>query len=156
MLILWLEWLFLYIATSTTTTTESTSTVTSTTISTTTEKITTVTESTQSSTVTESTTSASTSPSSTTEPTSTTSRTTCAGSEVFTCPNPNGLFPNPCDCSSFYSCSNGTPYLEVSRCYVNLKEIINLINFYVQSCPPGLVFNPIKGQCDYTANVPGC
>ena len=28
-------------------------------------------------------------------------------------PNPNGLYPYPGDCTKFYSCSNGTPYVLV-------------------------------------------
>ncbi|XP_046641505.1 probable endochitinase [Daphnia pulicaria] len=47
------------------------------------------------------------------------------------------IFPNPEDCTTFYLCSNGTPY------------------FY--NCPSGLVYNDAINQCDYPYNVsPPC
>ncbi|KAF0504578.1 chondroitin proteoglycan 2-like isoform X2 [Gigaspora margarita] len=59
----------------------------------------------------------------------------------FTCPyennenNPNGLYANPDDCSTFYQCSNGEPYL--------------------LSCPDDLQWNQERLVCDYPENV-GC
>ncbi|EFX82205.1 hypothetical protein DAPPUDRAFT_316840 [Daphnia pulex] len=47
------------------------------------------------------------------------------------------IFPNPEDCTTFYLCSNGTPYL--------------------YNCPSGLVYNDAIIQCDYPYNVsPPC
>lgn len=71
---------------------------------------------------------------STTSPSISTTQSTICGD--YTCPSPNGLFPDPCDCAKFYQCANDVAY--------------------PNTCPPGLVFNPIKGQCDYPINVPGC
>ncbi|XP_057381184.1 chitotriosidase-1-like [Daphnia carinata] len=65
--------------------------------------------------------------------TQTTRPTTSKPSGTFTCPSPNGLFPDPASCSSFYSCSNGTP----------IK----------MQCGTGLYFNPTLLVCDWPANV---
>uniref|UniRef100_A0A0P5Y1I5 Brain chitinase and chia n=1 Tax=Daphnia magna TaxID=35525 RepID=A0A0P5Y1I5_9CRUS len=59
--------------------------------------------------------------------------TTRKPSGTFTCPRPNGLFPDPASCSSFYSCSNGTP----------IK----------MQCGTGLYFNPTLLVCDWPSNV---
>ena len=45
------------------------------------------------------------------------------------------LLPNPADCSTFFSCSNGVPIL--------------------MHCPDGLHFNPELDVCDWPQNV-GC
>lgn len=54
----------------------------------------------------------------------------------FRCPEPDGKFPNPEDCSTFWTCVDSRPVL--------------------QDCPPGLVFNPDKETCDFLSNVPSC
>jgi len=54
----------------------------------------------------------------------------------FVCPAPDGLFDNPADCDTYYSCSNSIPIL--------------------QQCPPGTAFNPTINTCDFPSNVPGC
>lgn len=54
---------------------------------------------------------------------------------VFSCQN-DGNKANPADCTTFYMCSNGTPYLF--------------------NCPSGLVFNLQLQNCDYRQNVPQC
>ncbi|MGF6888028.1 hypothetical protein ABIA39_006541 [Nocardia sp. GAS34] len=52
---------------------------------------------------------------------------------AFSCPQPNGLFPDPEDTTKYIQCSN------------NIAT--------VQSCPPGLDWNP-KGQyCDWPSNA---
>nr|XP_045618855.1 uncharacterized protein LOC123770744 [Procambarus clarkii]XP_045618856.1 uncharacterized protein LOC123770744 [Procambarus clarkii]XP_045618857.1 uncharacterized protein LOC123770744 [Procambarus clarkii] len=53
---------------------------------------------------------------------------------VLTCPEPNGLFPYPQDCSKFINCAGGRPYL--------------------QSCGPGTLFNWETGNCDWPHAVP--
>ncbi|KAI9552834.1 hypothetical protein GHT06_020716 [Daphnia sinensis] len=65
--------------------------------------------------------------------TQTTKPTTSKPSGTFTCPSPSGLFPDPASCSSFYSCSNGTP----------IK----------MQCGTGLYFNPTLLVCDWPSNV---
>jgi len=54
----------------------------------------------------------------------------------FSCPTPNGLFPNPIDCHSYFACSN------------NLAHLID--------CPENLAFNVIIQRCDWPANVDNC
>lgn len=55
----------------------------------------------------------------------------------FTCPEPYGIFVDVYDCASFFSCSDGRPYLE--------------------PCPPGLEFNKNVSACDYPSNIdPPC
>ncbi|XP_046347900.1 von Willebrand factor A domain-containing protein 2-like [Haliotis rufescens] len=49
-----------------------------------------------------------------------------------TCPAPKGLFPHPWDNTKFLSCSQNIPY--------------------VNDCPGGLVFYPLKSECDYPDN----
>ncbi|CAG7786435.1 unnamed protein product [Allacma fusca] len=77
-----------------------------------------------------------------TAPTPAPKTTTTAGtgptqpSDDFVCPKDEGLFPNPKDCSTYYQCNEGYPFLE--------------------DCPPDLVFNPRTLYCDYLENVPEC
>nr|CAH0104050.1 unnamed protein product [Daphnia galeata] len=70
---------------------------------------------------------------------STTETTTVNSTEYipFVCPGstPNGIYPNPNNCKTFYLCSNGIAYL--------------------YDCPSNLVFNPATGNCDYGENVSG-
>jgi hypothetical protein len=48
----------------------------------------------------------------------------------FNCTNqPNGLYPNPADCSTFYKCANGYTYL--------------------YDCPSGLLFDEPTLQCEW-------
>lgn len=55
------------------------------------------------------------------------------GLAAFSCPQPNGLFPDPEDTTKYIQCSN------------NIAT--------VQSCPRGLDWNP-KGQyCDWPSNA---
>ncbi|XP_077979655.1 chitin-binding domain protein cbd-1-like [Glandiceps talaboti] len=49
---------------------------------------------------------------------------------------PAGLYPYPSDCTKFINCGSGMEF--------------------VQSCPPGTVFNPRQLYCDWPANVPEC
>ncbi|XP_054005238.1 peritrophin-1-like, partial [Hylaeus anthracinus] len=60
-------------------------------------------------------------------------------SEAVTCPPENEelvtLIPNPLDCTTFYICNGGTPYL--------------------MKCSPGLLFNPVEKVCDWPAHA-GC
>ena len=51
----------------------------------------------------------------------------------FNCPAPNGFFPNPSDCSSYYQCYQGTAYKK--------------------PCPNGLMYNAAATSCDWPANV---
>jgi hypothetical protein len=44
----------------------------------------------------------------------------------FVCPRPDGRFPNPDDCHSFYTCIGGVPYLQVSL----LAKLKIMINFF--------------------------
>jgi len=117
---------------STVTTTSPTPTYTTPTIGTpTTQSTTTITtqENTSSSpiyTTTATTTTASTTPANTSSPTPASTTGT-----PFTCPSPNGNFPNPDDCNAYYTCSNNIPI--------------------PQACPPGLVYNPIYDACDFTS-----
>ncbi|KAI9563420.1 hypothetical protein GHT06_010883 [Daphnia sinensis] len=67
--------------------------------------------------------------------TTTTARPTTQTTTAFSCQN-DGNKANPADCTTFYMCSNGTPYLF--------------------NCPGGLVFNPQLQNCDYRQNVPQC
>jgi len=53
----------------------------------------------------------------------------------FQCPRPEGLFPDPDDCSAFYSCIENIPIRNV--------------------CPDGLHFNPKTGLCDWPEEA-GC
>lgn len=59
----------------------------------------------------------------------------------FECPKPDGTYPNPASCKSFYMCINGIPYL---------------FDCPVDGSGNQLVFNPSINQCDYPINVPGC
>ncbi|XP_057381178.1 chitotriosidase-1-like [Daphnia carinata] len=59
--------------------------------------------------------------------------TTTKSSGTFVCPSPNGLFPDPASCSSFYNCGHGTPYLT--------------------QCSAGTYFNPNMLYCDWPWNV---
>lgn len=67
---------------------------------------------------------------------STTTSSTTSNPGPFTCPDADGVFANPNDCGSYYSCSNSRPILQL--------------------CPPGTVFNPPITSCDFPFNVPGC
>lgn len=49
------------------------------------------------------------------------------------CPEPNGMFPDPKNCSSFYHCDDGVAYHK--------------------ACSPPLMFNPEKNTCDWPDNV---
>lgn len=49
------------------------------------------------------------------------------------CPEPNGMFPDPKNCSSFYHCDDSVAYHK--------------------ACSPPLMFNPEKNTCDWPDNV---
>ncbi|XP_077979652.1 putative chitinase 10 [Glandiceps talaboti] len=49
---------------------------------------------------------------------------------------PAGLYPYPSDCTKYINCGSGMEF--------------------VQSCPPGTVFNPRQLYCDWPENVPEC
>ncbi|KAI9552833.1 hypothetical protein GHT06_020715 [Daphnia sinensis] len=66
-------------------------------------------------------------------PTTKPAATTTKSSATFVCPSPNGLFPDPASCTSFYNCGHGTPYLT--------------------QCSPGTYFNPAMSYCDWPYNV---
>lgn len=73
--------------------------------------------------------------------TETTQRQTISATTVqppveFVCPEDYGFYPNPENCTTFYQCTGGKPYLK--------------------SCPDGLYFNPETIYCDYLDNVPSC
>jgi hypothetical protein len=61
------------------------------------------------------------------------STTTTRPSGVFKCPEQNGLFRNPDDCSKYFNCANWYAYS--------------------QSCPSGLRFNDRIKNCDWPFNV---
>jgi len=70
-------------------------------------------------------------PTTTTQPAPTT---TPNPGEEFECPSgDDGDFPDPFDCSKFYTCVGGMPYHN--------------------DCPAGLYFNPLIDACDFPANV---
>ncbi|UYV70523.1 Cpap3-b [Cordylochernes scorpioides] len=50
------------------------------------------------------------------------------------CPRPDGMFPDPKDCSSFYSCHQGKPYR--------------------LQCPTGLSFNPARREIEEAVVFP--
>ncbi|XP_065571763.1 chitin-binding domain protein cbd-1-like isoform X1 [Artemia franciscana] len=52
----------------------------------------------------------------------------------FPCPEPDGYFPNPDNCESYFVCSGGLSYEQV--------------------CSPGLVYNVESNVCDFPFNVP--
>ncbi|XP_065571760.1 probable chitinase 10 isoform X2 [Artemia franciscana] len=52
----------------------------------------------------------------------------------FPCPEPDGYFPNPDNCESYFVCSGGLSYEQV--------------------CSPGLVYNVENNVCDFPFNVP--
>ena len=54
-------------------------------------------------------------------------------SDSFTCTE-NGDFPNPEECSTYYSCVHGVAHL--------------------RACPGDTLFNPNTLYCDWPANVP--
>ena len=90
-----------------------------------------------------------------TTPVATTTTTTSPGS--FQCPSDSGNFPNPGDCSTYWTCSNGYPFLNVSTILPVLRIALhNTVCFFSKSCPPGLAFNPVTSGCDWAYNVPGC
>ena len=42
----------------------------------------------------------------------------------FVCPAPDGLFDNPADCDTYYSCSNSIPILQVfTQAFQSLKRV---------------------------------
>ena len=52
---------------------------------------------------------------------------------TLTCADPNGIYAYPGDCSKYYQCGHGTPY--------------------VYTCPSGTLFNDQIKTCDWAANV---
>ena len=99
----------------------------------------------------------STTESSTTEASTTTTKKT---STPFAC-TADGIYANPDNCSTFYICSNGTPYLFVIRLNAVLNNLVLItpcINsiLFSQNCPATIVFNPTIGTCDWISNVPSC
>jgi len=70
------------------------------------------------------------------ESTSTVITSTRLPTTSYECPSSDGNYPDPKSCLSYYTCSNGYPY--------------------IMYCPGGLVFNPIKLWCDWPFNVPEC
>jgi hypothetical protein len=77
-------------------------------------------------------------------PTTTTQApTTAPPAGPFNCDGrPEGLYPNPESCFSFYYCVTGHP------------------NAYLENCPSAgdvvTVYNPSTQRCDWPENVPGC
>jgi hypothetical protein len=55
------------------------------------------------------------------------------GGGEFKCPEEEGLFPNPEDCESYYTCANFIAWLV--------------------PCPDNEQFNPIADACDFEFNV---
>ncbi|CAG0918884.1 unnamed protein product [Notodromas monacha] len=53
--------------------------------------------------------------------------------DIFICPSPDGIFPNPEDCESFFMCANSIAF--------------------IGNCPPDQQFNPIQNVCDFEFNV---
>ena len=53
---------------------------------------------------------------STTSPSISTTQSTIFGD--YTCPSPNGLFPDPSGCAKFYQCSNDVAYPNVNYHYI--------------------------------------
>jgi Chitin binding Peritrophin-A domain len=68
--------------------------------------------------------------------------------DFFTCPVPDGAFPDPNEtCSDhFYLCVSGIPFLSVSRAASKCLKELDLM-YFPQTCPGGTVFDPVQSSC---------